>query len=127
MVLTVVAFAIVSQIGCPPLKFNADHIDSIDAANFDKLTCNSNCKCSRTQFEPICSADGETHLFSPCLAGCKKVEQFEINHGNGKTIQKYSKCSCILSNARETQNGIANPWPTDWLGTSNLNIPKKLG
>ena len=117
MVLTIVAFAIISQIGCPPLKFNAGHIEDSDAAKFSNLTCNRDCKCSRTQFEPICSADGETHLFSPCLAGCQNVEQFEINQGNGKTIQKYSKCSCVLSNARENQKGIADPWPPDWLET----------
>lgn len=120
MVLTIIAFAIISQIGCPSLKFNADHTEDTDSAKFNNLTCNRDCKCSRTQFEPICSADGETHLFSPCLAGCQHVEQFKINQKNGKTIQKYSKCSCVLSNARETKKGIADPWPPDWLVTRNL-------
>jgi len=33
-------------------------------------TCNSNCDCKSTIFDPVCS-DGITY-FSPCQAGCDK-------------------------------------------------------
>ena len=33
-------------------------------------TCNSDCRCLSTVFEPVCS-DGITY-FSPCRAGCDK-------------------------------------------------------
>ena len=114
MILAVLAFATISQIGCPPLKFYGEHSEDSETITFSNLSCNRDCKCSSTQYEPICSADGETHLFSPCQASCKEVEEFIVNEEKNKTIQKYSKCECVLESSRETKNPIANPWPPNW-------------
>ena len=120
MVLAVLTFAIISQIGCPPLKFYGESSIDTETITFNNLACNKDCKCSSVQYEPICSADGETHLFSPCLASCKEVEEFVVDVKKNKTIQKYSKCDCVLASSRETKNQIADPWPTTWPDMNEL-------
>ncbi|XP_078409730.1 solute carrier organic anion transporter family member 1C1-like [Cetorhinus maximus] len=49
--------------------------------------CNAGCMCSRTQWEPVCAANGMTYV-SPCLAGCKS------SYGTGVKME-FHNCSCI--------------------------------
>ncbi len=41
-------------------------------------SCNYDCACNSSAYEPVCGADGITY-FSPCRAGCKKT--FDNNTG----------------------------------------------
>ena len=114
MTFGIITFAIITQIGCPPLQFYGKHSSESETITFNNLTCNSNCKCSSTQYEPICSADGKTHLFSPCQAGCKDVKELLVDLEGNKTIKQYLGCDCVIANAKETQHSFADPWPTKW-------------
>lgn len=49
--------------------------------------CNANCGCSRSNYDPICGADGVMY-YSPCYAGCSEEQQQD-------TLKTYSNCSCI--------------------------------
>uniref|UniRef100_A0A4W3IHK0 Kazal-like domain-containing protein n=1 Tax=Callorhinchus milii TaxID=7868 RepID=A0A4W3IHK0_CALMI len=44
-------------------------LDSYNEHNLVSV-CNSDCTCSKTQWEPVCAVNGLTYI-SPCLAGCK--------------------------------------------------------
>ncbi|XP_034473892.1 solute carrier organic anion transporter family member 4A1 [Drosophila innubila] len=50
-------------------------------------SCNTNCGCSRTNYDPICGANGVMY-YSPCFAGCRQEEQLD-------TLKIYRNCSCI--------------------------------
>lgn len=49
--------------------------------------CNNMCKCSKSNYDPICGIDGIMY-YSPCHAGCFK----ELNMDNSKV---YLDCECI--------------------------------
>ena len=125
MVLGVATFAVITQIGCPPLQFYGKNSTDSEVITFNNLDCNKNCGCSSTQYEPICSADGETVLFSPCQAGCKDVEEVVVDQEENKTIKRYLQCACVIASAKDTQypNEIANPPPTGWPELNNLPPP----
>lgn len=55
-------------------------------------SCNSNCSCSRDNYNPICGTDNILY-YSPCYAGCGKI------YGSGRT-EAYSNCSCIRTQVR---------------------------
>ena len=120
MTLGVITFTIITQIGCPPLQFYGRHSSDSETITFNNLTCNRDCKCSSTQYEPICSADGKTHLFSPCQAGCKDVKVLVVDPERNKTIKKYLDCDCVVANAKDTQNSFASPWPAGWPDENGL-------
>ncbi|MBN3289767.1 SO1C1 protein, partial [Polypterus senegalus] len=52
-------------------------------------TCNSDCHCSTSQWDPVCGENGLTYI-SPCLAGCKQLQGFGKN-------TTYQDCRCIAS------------------------------
>jgi hypothetical protein len=114
--LGIMSFAFMTQIGCARLQlYGKKNLNDLETIRFNNLSCNTNCGCSSTQYEPICSADGKTVLFSPCQAGCKDVEELIVNHGDrNETIKRYLDCACVVSSANETRNGISDPWPTQW-------------
>ncbi|XP_003220826.1 solute carrier organic anion transporter family member 1C1 isoform X1 [Anolis carolinensis] len=49
--------------------------------------CNSECICSKNEWDPICGENGITYV-SACLAGCKTA------NGSGKDVIFYN-CSCV--------------------------------
>ncbi|CAJ1055087.1 solute carrier organic anion transporter family member 4A1 [Xyrichtys novacula] len=64
--------------------------------------CNSDCKCVRDLYNPVCGADGIMY-YSPCHAGCSSTN---ISH-HSSSRQVYSGCTCILSNHSRSSDGIA--------------------
>uniref|UniRef100_A0A3Q1HYW9 Solute carrier organic anion transporter family member n=1 Tax=Anabas testudineus TaxID=64144 RepID=A0A3Q1HYW9_ANATE len=65
--------------------------NSTDTVSYDKhllsTTCNSNCMCSVSDWDPVCGANGITYV-SPCFAGCTS------SAGSGKNTV-FSNCSCV--------------------------------
>lgn len=59
--------------------------------------CNNMCKCSRSNYDPICGTDGVMY-FSPCYAGCFK----EISMDNSKV---YLDCECISTPNKTEDRG----------------------
>ncbi|XP_034101180.1 solute carrier organic anion transporter family member 4A1 [Drosophila albomicans] len=74
------AFAGVTTSYVPTLQANPLPI-SLEAP------CNANCGCSRSNYDPICGADGVMY-YSPCFAGCSEEQQLD-------TQKIYRNCSCI--------------------------------
>ena len=85
-----------TQIGCDSFDIYGSRSNQTETITFNNLPCNSNCDCSTTQYDPICSADGITVFFSPCQAGCKGVEELVVDLETNKTIKKYLN-DCINS------------------------------
>ncbi|XP_046412309.1 solute carrier organic anion transporter family member 4A1 isoform X1 [Neodiprion virginianus] len=50
-------------------------------------SCNIGCGCSKSEFDPLCGADGITY-YSPCHAGCH--DEMPIND-----LKIYNNCNCI--------------------------------
>lgn len=84
-------------------------IDPIDG-NFQRYTlstpslslndqCNKQCACSKSNYEPVCGADGLLY-FSPCFAGCRA----EMSIDGSKV---YQNCECIINNLI-VNNNITN-------------------
>ncbi|MCJ8729671.1 hypothetical protein PDJAM_G00109190 [Pangasius djambal] len=56
------------------------------------LSCNSNCSCPKSVFNPVCGEDNIEYL-SPCHAGCTS---FTKDPKNKFRIQSFSNCSCVM-------------------------------
>ncbi|XP_051878277.1 solute carrier organic anion transporter family member 2B1-like [Pristis pectinata] len=52
-------------------------------------SCNMNCQCLATAFNPVCGKDGIEYV-SPCHAGCKKY----LFNFTANKIQNYTDCAC---------------------------------
>ncbi|XP_030557239.1 solute carrier organic anion transporter family member 4A1 isoform X1 [Drosophila novamexicana] len=76
---------------CPNAQFagvtTAYEPGQADQALTLEASCNANCGCSRSNYDPICGADGVMY-YSPCFAGCGREQQLD-------TLKNYSNCSCI--------------------------------
>ena len=116
----IASFSILTQIGCPPLKFYGIHTSGTESITFNNLKCNQNIGCSSEEYQPICSVDGETHFFSPCQAGCQECEKEPLGP---KNLTLYTKCSCVTANAEETSKSITDHWPKVWPARENLQPP----
>lgn len=108
-------FTICFFISCPNMHFagitgpyRTQTIDTIETNtirptnNFAKTfnlesECNSMCKCSRSNYDPICGVDGILY-YSPCYAGCFK----ELNMDNSKV---YLDCECISAPNKTEDRG----------------------
>ncbi|XP_065566479.1 solute carrier organic anion transporter family member 4A1-like isoform X2 [Artemia franciscana] len=76
----------------------------LDAPQFN-FTCNQDCFCSTSLYDPICSSDNVLY-FSPCFAGCEAPSESGI----------YTACKCITAtsinytlNENLTVEGVAKP------------------
>ncbi|XP_022531193.2 solute carrier organic anion transporter family member 2A1 [Astyanax mexicanus] len=67
-------------------------------------TCNSNCSCPSSAFNPVCGANNIEYI-SPCHAGCTN---FTLDPKNHFRVQSFSKCSCVAVGAGL---GSARPGP----------------
>ncbi|XP_054156342.1 solute carrier organic anion transporter family member 74D-like [Oppia nitens] len=70
--------------GCPPLELPPYH--DMDNKFTMKSRCNADCDCTTSVFTPVCSSDRATTYFSPCYAGCTKMN---------RDTNTLSQCSCI--------------------------------
>lgn len=80
-------------ITCPSLPVVGISMDYpnnayISSEDITIASCNSDCMCNSTIFEPVCGADDLTY-FSPCRAGCQKTFM------NDSTEPVFSNCACI--------------------------------
>lgn len=109
------AFTVCFFISCPNTHFagvtgpyrshaqffdtNATHAKNHIIGNAIQLEneCNSMCKCSRSNYDPICGVDG-TMYYSPCYAGCFK----ELSMDNSKV---YLDCECISAPNKTEDRG----------------------
>ncbi|XP_063785478.1 solute carrier organic anion transporter family member 1C1-like [Pseudophryne corroboree] len=55
--------------------------------NVLSASCNSNCRCSTSRWDPVCGENGVTYM-SACLAGCR------ASTGEGKDMV-FQNCSCL--------------------------------
>ncbi|KAM9467744.1 solute carrier organic anion transporter family member 1C1 [Clarias gariepinus] len=51
------------------------------------VSCNSDCVCSETEWDPVCGENGLTYV-SACLAGCR------MSRGSGVDMM-FEQCSCV--------------------------------
>ncbi|XP_073694632.1 solute carrier organic anion transporter family member 1C1 [Garra rufa] len=63
-------------------------------------SCNTNCKCPETSWDPVCGENGLTYV-SPCLAGCR------TSHGSGMDTV-FEQCSCIAVGNHTASAGQCN-------------------
>ncbi|EDV59102.2 solute carrier organic anion transporter family member 4A1 [Drosophila erecta] len=84
-------FTISFLVSCPNPKFAGvtTGYRMQTSSDFPALvaSCNSNCGCSRTNYDPICGVDGVMY-YSPCYAGCTQEEHSD-------SLKRYHNCSCI--------------------------------
>lgn len=115
---TVVAtcFTVCFFISCPnthfagvtgPYRLQSDNVETntkrpLDYSASDRFAldseCNSMCRCSRANYDPICGVDGIMY-FSPCHAGCFN----EFSMDNSKV---YLDCECIKAPNRTVDRGF---------------------
>lgn len=70
---------------CPSLHIEGGRQGSLQLVQ----TCNRQCACTdSTRFSPVCSQEGSVLFYSPCHAGCTKVQYID-------DIQTFSNCSCV--------------------------------
>ncbi|XP_051547041.1 solute carrier organic anion transporter family member 1C1-like [Myxocyprinus asiaticus] len=62
-------------------------------------SCNAECKCPDTQWDPVCGQNGVTYI-SPCYAGCNSTL------GNGLNMT-FHGCTCIQSSGLSEGNSSA--------------------
>uniref|UniRef100_A0A4W4EF65 Solute carrier organic anion transporter family member n=1 Tax=Electrophorus electricus TaxID=8005 RepID=A0A4W4EF65_ELEEL len=92
-----VLLLLLSALFCVPLFFMGCRTQSIagiypyPGANGLLLTCNSNCSCPDSAFNPVCGADNIEYI-SPCHAGCTG---FTTEPKNRFRVQSFSNCSCV--------------------------------
>ncbi|CAG2170748.1 unnamed protein product, partial [Oppiella nova] len=71
--------------GCPSLNLPSTGLTPDNQFSLNSK-CNTGCECTTRVFTPICAEDKMTTYFSPCFAGCNK-----LNRASGTV----SGCSCI--------------------------------
>jgi organic anion transporter 4A len=86
-------FTTAFAISCPNGSFaglttlyNNESLSKLDSF---KSSCNSDCFCSRTHYDPICGTDN-IQYYSPCYAACQQSNETP-------DLTTYSNCACISS------------------------------
>ncbi|XP_061097989.1 solute carrier organic anion transporter family member 2A1-like isoform X2 [Conger conger] len=90
-----VAVLFVSILLFIPLFFMGCSTQKVAGVNVpyrSQSTCNSNCSCPQSAFNPVCGSDNIEYI-SPCHAGCTN---FSKDPQTPNRIQFYTNCSCIL-------------------------------
>ncbi|KAG1652451.1 Solute carrier organic anion transporter family member 2B1 [Nymphon striatum] len=64
-------------------------IQSTIKSSEESAECRSDCSCDVNTFDPICVQNTHKSYFSPCLLGCKDIQN---NHNSTK---QYEECSCL--------------------------------
>lgn len=89
-------------VSCPNPKFAGVTTDyNLDARTGPialDASCNINCACSRSNYDPICGINGVMY-YSPCYAGCGQEEHVD-------SLKHYHNCSCIGSNVGWVDDGV---------------------
>ncbi|KAJ8044884.1 Solute carrier organic anion transporter family member 5A1 [Holothuria leucospilota] len=95
-------------------SYTSSYVVDIEPINNNDQTsslidhCNTDCDCS-IDYKPVCGSD-ETTYVTPCHAGCKSSEIWEVN---GKNTTVFVECSCIptdfTSEFYEYDDGFAFP------------------
>uniref|UniRef100_A0A4W4EH35 Solute carrier organic anion transporter family member n=1 Tax=Electrophorus electricus TaxID=8005 RepID=A0A4W4EH35_ELEEL len=94
-----VLLLLLSALFCVPLFFMGCRTQSIAASVFSTvgpvspllLTCNSNCSCPDSAFNPVCGADNIEYI-SPCHAGSLLISQTTAQQ---KGMFYFLNCSCV--------------------------------
>ena len=81
------------SIGCPTTDVYGEKTENGININGQ---CNSNCGCPTSRPEPICSKDGVTNFYSPCVAGCTGPTKFRFDYKKNKNITIYTGCGCAV-------------------------------
>lgn len=76
-VFSMCAFISYTQLGCGS--------NSNLLVNGTIVSCNSNCKCDKITYTPVCDRSTDTSYFSPCHAGCKTFDEKR---------NAYTDCTC---------------------------------
>ncbi|KAM6216299.1 solute carrier organic anion transporter family member 1B3-like [Rhynchocyon petersi] len=67
--------------------------------NVSLSSCNINCNCDKSQWEPVCGENGITYV-SPCLAGC-------MTSGSNPKSKVFHNCSCVDAAGFQNRNKSA--------------------
>ena len=124
--LGVIAFLVVSQLGCDSIQFYGKRSQMSEVITYSNLSCNAHCGCSSSQYEPICSADGETVFFSPCQAGCTAVDELTTINKDGKINKRYRGCECVAQSLEESKDKLIHPISKKWQPNYDLLLPATL-
>ncbi|KAL7832560.1 hypothetical protein SRHO_G00295780 [Serrasalmus rhombeus] len=92
-----VVFLSISVLLCIPLFFMGCPTQTVSGVYPHKeddrsteLTCNTNCDCHKSFFNPVCGADNIEYI-SPCHAGCTNYTL----DSSGLRVQTFSNCRCV--------------------------------
>ena len=81
------------SIGCPTSDVYGEKTDN--GINITG-TCNSHCDCPVSRPQPICSRNGVTNFYSPCVAGCTGPIKIRYDHVKMKNLTIYTNCGCSV-------------------------------
>ncbi|PIK58760.1 putative solute carrier organic anion transporter family member 2A1 [Apostichopus japonicus] len=70
-------------------SYSSSYVAGETPSGLDHM-CNNDCDCT-VNYQPVCGSDGITYI-TPCHAGCKSQETWEIS---GKNSTVFIQCSCV--------------------------------
>ena len=104
-----VSLVVFSILGCPTSRVYGTNTENGIEIGAD---CNFNCSCPVARPEPLCSKDGVTNFYSPCIAGCQSYRNFTYfdEKGKNKTIKVYENCGCTESAWTSNNLTLSDEW-----------------
>ena len=75
------------------------------------VPCNYECRCPVSRPDPICSKDGMTNFYSPCVAGCTGAIKVETDHAQNKDVTVYTECGCAVEAWEEKWENLVRESP----------------